>query len=60
MFLLFILSPMPNSGEDRTNTELLGIAIVLIPFFVVAPLAAVYGLLRNRGWMKIPIVISAT
>jgi len=60
MFLLFILSPMPNGGEDHTSAELLGIAIVLIPFLVVAPLAAVYGLLRNRRWMRIPIAISAT
>jgi len=59
MFLLFILSPIPNSGEDRTNNELLGIAIALIPFVVVAPFAAVYGLWRNRRWMKIPIAISA-
>jgi hypothetical protein len=60
MFLLFILFPTTNHAEDSANKELLIIALVLVPFLVVAPLGAGYGLLRNRKWMSIAIGISAT
>jgi hypothetical protein len=59
MFLLFTLFPSANRGEDRTNAELLTICLILIPVLVVPPLAAGYGLLRNRRWTKIAIEASA-
>jgi hypothetical protein len=59
MFLLFILFPSATRSEDRANLELLTIGVILFPSLVVGPLAAGYGLLRNRGWTKIAIGASA-